>query len=91
MRIEPEIGGCSIVLLGHFNPLIFSPLWFARNKLSTEAQAEEAIASIIHPEVAILKIGKMQLQVQHTRFSEKRLRHPGLISAILWLERSENS
>ena len=40
MRIEPEIGGCTVVLLGHFNPQIFSPLWFAQNKIISERQAE---------------------------------------------------
>jgi hypothetical protein len=76
MRLEPEIGACSIVLLGHFNPLIFSPLWFARNKLVTDAQAEEATVSLIHPEVTVVKIGKIQIQVEHTRFSAETVEAP---------------
>jgi hypothetical protein len=76
MRIEPEIGSCSVVLLGHFNPLIFSPLWFARNELVTEAQAEEATVSVIHPEVTVLKVGKTQIQVEATRFSAETAEAP---------------
>ena len=30
MRIEPELTGCSIVLLGSFNPKIFTPEWLER-------------------------------------------------------------
>ncbi len=69
MRIEPEIGSCSIVLLGHFNPLIFSPLWFVRNGLISEEQGAAAEVKIIHEDVALLKIGKIQMQVEATRFT----------------------
>ena len=29
LRIDPEIVGVDIVLLGDFNPAIFSPRWFS--------------------------------------------------------------
>jgi hypothetical protein len=76
MRIEPEISACSIVLVGHFNALIFSPLWFARNKLVSEAQADAANVSIIHPDVAILKLGKNQLRIERERFTAETTEAP---------------
>ena len=33
MRIEPEISGVAVVLLGDFNPAIFTPAWFAMHEL----------------------------------------------------------
>lgn len=76
MRIEPEIGSCSIVLLGHFNPLILSPLWFARTGLITQDEADEASVSIMHPEVAIVKVGKIQIQVEASRFAAETAESP---------------
>src|SRR5262249_20372239 len=69
MRIEPELGACSIVLLGHFNPLIFSPLWFAQNKIVSETQAADAEVTVINPQINICKIGKFQIQVDFDRFA----------------------
>jgi hypothetical protein len=69
MRIEPELGACSIVLLGHFNPLIFSPLWFAQNKIVSDTEATEADIRVIHPEVTVCKIGKFQIQIELNRLS----------------------
>jgi hypothetical protein len=69
MRIEPEIGGCSIILLGHFNPQIFVPMWFAHNKIISEEQANQAVTSVVHPQIAVCQIGKIQIQVQLDRFA----------------------
>jgi hypothetical protein len=69
MRIEPELGGCGIVLLGHFNPLIFSPSWFARNGIVSEDEAAAADVSVIHPEISAFRIGKLRLQVEEGRLS----------------------
>ena len=70
MQIEPELGECSIVLLGHFNPIIFSPLWFAKNGIVSEEAAKAATVSgdlIIHPRFAAFQLGSIRLQVEETR------------------------
>ena len=41
MRIEPEIAGVSLVMLGHFNPAIFTPAWFGWNELLPEKTVED--------------------------------------------------
>ena len=59
MRIEPEVGGCGVVLVGHFNPLIFSPSWFAKNGIVGEEEASAADVSVIHPEIAAFRMNRL--------------------------------
>ena len=42
MRIEPEISSVSVILLGDFNPAIFTPAWFALHDLLPKGAAESA-------------------------------------------------
>ena len=49
MRIEPEISGVSVVLLGDFNPAIFTPAWFVLHGLLQEDVADSAELRIAHP------------------------------------------
>jgi hypothetical protein len=69
MIIEPEISGVSIVLVGHFNPAIFSPAWLAKNYLITDKVAEDTEVQIIHPQVTRLSIPGIDLQVEVGKFS----------------------
>jgi hypothetical protein len=69
MRIEAEKGGCSIVLLGGFNPTIFTPDWFARCEIATETERDNSEINIIHPEISNFKLGSKLVQVDLTRFS----------------------
>ncbi|MCJ2102702.1 hypothetical protein [Methylobacterium sp. E-046] len=68
MRIEPEIGGVAVVLLGNFNPAIFSPQWFARREIVSEAEADEAQIGVIHPEVVMFRLGSKNIHVEQNRF-----------------------
>ena len=52
MRLEVEKGGCSIVLLGSFNPRIFTPYWFVHNGIAIEVEGDTANVNIIHPEIS---------------------------------------
>src|SRR5207244_3009334 len=73
MRIEPEIGGASIVLLGSFNPKIFQPYWMAKHCLISDADADVADVSVIHQEITAFMIEDLfTLQVNPTRFSIER-------------------
>ena len=42
MRIDPEISGVGIVVLGSFNPAIFTPAWFALHGLLPKSVADSA-------------------------------------------------
>ena len=73
MRIEPEIGGASIVMLGHFNPQIFQPYWFAKYDLITTEAAAAANVPFVHPEITSFRIeGEFNVQVERGRFSIDR-------------------
>jgi len=76
MRIEAEKGGCSIVLLGGFNPTIFTPDWFARYEVATEAEENDSSINIIHPEISNFRLGSKLIQVDLTRFSVETAEAP---------------
>jgi len=76
MRIEPKIGGCSIVLLGNFNPAIFSPAWFARYEVvsATEAEAAEIVISL--PDFTRFQVGTKMITVDPKRFAVETTQAP---------------
>ncbi|MBR0796119.1 hypothetical protein JQ615_12035 [Bradyrhizobium jicamae] len=70
LRIEPEIGGVTIVLRGAFNPSIFQPFWMARQGLISDEEAGNAKVSVIHSEISHFAIEpSFILQVQVDRFT----------------------
>ena len=68
MRIEPEISGVSIVLVGNLNPRIFTPDWFARNDLFTAKEAEAAETEVIHAQIALFRMDWLTVRVEQQRF-----------------------
>src|SRR5262249_22058712 len=56
------------VLLGKFNPAIFSPSWFAKANIITDAEAEAATVNVIHPELAQFSVERFRFEVQKERF-----------------------
>ena len=48
MRIKPEIDGVAVVVLGDFNPAIFTPAWFALHDLLPASAADSANLEIAH-------------------------------------------
>ena len=51
MRTEPEIDGVDVVLVGDFNPAIFTPAWFALNGLLPESATASADLQIAHQQI----------------------------------------
>lgn len=76
MRIEPEISGVSVVLLGDFNPAIFTPAWFALHGLLPEDVADNADLRIAHQQVTEFAADWLILQVAVDRFSIETLQAP---------------
>lgn len=68
MRIEPEIAGVSLVMLGHFNPLIFSHSWFGWHGLLPEEIVNNARVQIAHPDITKFNADWLNLQVDRERF-----------------------
>ena len=68
MRIDLELSGVDIVVLGDFNPTIFSPRWFSSNGLIRESVADSAQVQVIHPEISDFTADWLRLQVARDRF-----------------------
>jgi len=77
MRIEPEIQGASIVMVGGFNPQIFQPFWFSSHEIISYEDAESAVIGVIHPEIASFRVeGDFGLTVERERFMIDRSMAP---------------
>jgi len=68
MRIPVEISGASIVMMGHFNPIIFRPEWFRDKSILIGNDFDRVEINLIHPEVVQFKIPWGQISVDRNRF-----------------------
>ena len=68
MRIEPEISGVNVVLIGDFNPAIFTPAWFALHSLLPKGTADNAELQVAHQQVTKFSTDWLHLQVGLERF-----------------------
>ena len=75
-KILPEIKGLIFVLRGHFNPIIFSPVWFASEKLIRKEEAEKAKTQIVHPDVVSFNLDWLRLQVTRDMFFVETMKEP---------------
>ena len=69
MIIKPEIDVASIVLLGKFNPSIFTPAWFGWNELIPESSANNANLQISHPQITAFDADWFKLEVKTDKFT----------------------
>ena len=76
MQYAPEIQSVSIVLLGKFNPAIFSPAWLAKAGIVTEREADAASVNVIHSEIAQFGVERFRFEVQTERFQVTTLVEP---------------
>ena len=76
MRIVPEINGTSIVLVGSFNPAIFTPAWFELHRLLPQGTAEIATLEIAHGQATVFKADWLHLNVVPDRFSVETTQAP---------------
>ena len=51
MRIEPEIGGADVIVLGDLDPELFTPVWFVRHGLLPKSVADGAGIALTPPPV----------------------------------------
>ncbi len=68
MKINPEVQGHSIVLVGNFNPKIFQPAWFAKEGLLKESDANAAEIQLINSDVVVFYMSWLRLEVTLERF-----------------------
>ena len=65
----PEINGASIGILGSFNPTIFQPEWFLRQKLLPQTEVEAAKIIVLVPQVCDFETERFRVQVTPDRFT----------------------
>ena len=76
MLIVPEISATSIVLVGHFNPAIFTPAWFELHRLLPEGTAEIASLEVAHAQATAFRAEWLHLNVMADRFSAETVQAP---------------
>lgn len=76
MRIEPEIGGANVVVVGNFNPAIFTPAWFALHGLLPKNAADNADVGVIGPDFAAFSFDWLILEVTSERFVARTAQEP---------------
>ena len=69
MHTQPDISGVHLVLLGSFNPVIFTPAWFALHGLLSEEDVGSAELRVAHNQVTDFQSNWFNLQVTPDRFS----------------------
>jgi hypothetical protein len=65
----PEAEGLQVMVIGSFNPAIFHPEWFLRQKLVGEEDAKQAQVDVVGREVTDIQLCGMKLLCLDDRFS----------------------
>ena len=76
MRITLEIEAVSIVLVGNFNPVIFTPAWFALHGLLPEKVAITAQLVVAHEEIVQFSTEWLRLEVTRDQFRAETVQAP---------------
>ena len=76
MRIKPEMDAISVVVVGNFNPAIFTPAWFALHELLPEGAATSAELEVAHPEITQFRSDWLNLEVRTDRFVAQTTQAP---------------
>ena len=69
MKIVPDKSSVSIVILGSFNPAIFTPAWFFQQGLISKEEFDSSEVEVVHRELSIFKLQWLKIGVQQDRFS----------------------
>ena len=64
-----HVEGAQVVVLGHFNPAIFSPGWLVANGLIGRLEGNDARPQAIVPQLSIFEVGWLRCEVTPDRMS----------------------
>jgi hypothetical protein len=68
MQIQPEVSGCSIVLLGQFNPSIFHPAWLLAHGVEQDVPDDNVKTEIVHQDISRFSFDSRAYTVDQNRF-----------------------
>ena len=68
MKKTPEIDEVSVLLVGTFEPVIFTPAWFELHGLLPRRVVESAEVAVAHPEVTEFKADWLSMEVRRDRY-----------------------
>lgn len=68
MGNEPEISGCGIVLVGHFNPAIFHPAWLISHAIEPDIGDDGVKVEIVHADMSMFSFDTRRYRIEQTRF-----------------------
>jgi hypothetical protein len=81
LSIAAEKFGVSIVMIGQFNPTIFSPAWMEKIGLVTAEDIESATVNVIHPDITAFTVGPFGFDSRQDRFAVETRKQP-LVQAL---------
>lgn len=76
MRIEPDLSGVGIVFLGHFNPAILTPAWFAMHGLLPDKVAESGTLGVAHSDLTEFSAEWLQLRATSNQLQIETAQSP---------------
>lgn len=76
MRIEPEVSGVAIVIVGDFSPSIFTPAWFELQELLPPGASEDITNVVASPGRTEWATDWLTLRVDNRRFTAESLQAP---------------
>lgn len=75
-KTPPETDTAAIVLIGHFNPMIFQPYWFASQGIFSPDEAKNAKIEVIHSEITVFSIEWLSIRVEKNVFNAISVKQP---------------
>jgi len=76
MWIQTKIDAVSVVLIGEFHPIIFTPDWFLKYDILSQEDFNQTKTNIIHPESANFQNQWLTVQVTDHKFSAETQEEP---------------
>ena len=80
---NPELKQFSIVLVGDFNPAMFSPQWFGKNNILPAEDVEFALSEkstpIVSSAITIFRTNQLSIKIDTRRFQVVALKEPLIV------------
>lgn len=81
LRIDPEISGVSVVVVGSFNPTIFHPAWLMANEVEPSVEGDLVKVDVVHNEIAKFTVDDTSYFVDQNRLQVQTNSAPWIAAA----------